>query len=138
MSSDKTTSMASRMKLTDETPRIPKLMADGRNWVMYKRKLNTLLLAKGLKKHLTRGAPKPTNSDVLETWEINEGIVMHILGTTILDSLYARIDESKPCKEGYDMLAALFESRTKAFKIELKRELMSTHCTENGDIQAHF
>ena len=152
--------MSTTAKIGDDFLKIPKLSADGRNWVIYRERLTLSVAARGLCGHLTGTKKKPTEpqdkteadgtvvvadqkdvdaySDALATWTLNEAIVLQQIASTISDSLYLKIKRKGTVCEAWKSLKKDFESRSKMFVIDLRRRLQEQRCDDNGNVRAHF
>jgi hypothetical protein len=125
-------------RIESEFLRLPKLEADGRNWVTYKDRLMITLELRGLQGHVTGATTKPTEEGrAMQRWLTEQSIIKFQYASTIADSLYLDI-KGKTVKEGFDKLVALFEKRSMMNAIELKRKLATTFCEENADVREHF
>ena len=150
-------------KLGDEFLRVPKLSADGRNWVIYRDRLQLSVQARGLDGHLdgtdTRPLDPPTRESAekpfktltedeqkaiktykaeLREWLQKEAIVSQQIASTIPDSLYLRIKGKSSVKEAWDLLKSDFEKRSRLFMIDLRRRLQDERCEDSGNIRTHF
>ena len=138
---------------------IPKLQADGRNWITYRDRLTLCITAQGLLGYLDGTVTEPadpatrdesashTPDEVSENeehakldadWKQKQAIVLQYIASTIPDSLYLKIKGKQTAKEAWDTLKAEFESRTRMFIIDLRRRLQDEKCDENGNLRTHF
>ena len=147
-------------RLGDELLRIPKLSADGKNWIVYKEHLQLSLLTRELDGHLDGMAAKPiepqdvtdaagtvtrpkpeeieTYKKDLREWTQNRAIAMQQIASTIPDTLYLRIKGKGTVKDAWDALTKEFETRSRMFTIDLRRRLQDERCNDQGDVRAHF
>src|SRR5436190_2928050 len=148
------------IKLGDDFLRIPKLTVDGKNWIVYKERLQLSLLARGLEGHLdgmttrpvapvgttaadgTITPPKPEEIEAyqksLREWTQNRAIAMQHIASTVPDTLYLRIRDKGTVKDAWDALKNEFERRSRMYTIDLRRRLQDERCDEQGDVRAHF
>ena len=112
---------------------IPKLQADGHNWVTYCDCLTLCITAQGLHSYLegTMTEPKDpatcnesaslTPDKVRENeehtvveadWEQKQAIVLQYIAATIPDSLYIKIKGKTTVKAAWDVLKAKFKTHT--------------------------
>ena len=147
-------------KLGDDFLRVPKLSSDGRNWVIYRDRLQLSVQARGLDGHLdgtiTRPTDPPTRNQPFESltedeqkvittyksdlreWIQKEAIVSQQIASTIPDSLYLKFKGKDTVKEAWDSLKSDFEKRSRMFMIDLRRRLQDERCEDNGNIRTHF
>ena len=128
-------------KIGDDFLKIPRLSADGRNWVIYQERFTLSVAVRGLSGHLTGIKKKPTKpkdkeepdgtviaadqkdvdayNDTIGPWMLNEAIVLQQIASTIPDSLYLKINRKNTMCEAWNLLKKDFESRSKMFVIDL-------------------
>ena len=120
--------MSFDLKLRNDFLWVPRLPADGKDFVIWKEHTLTEeevssneTYARNLNRHLQEQA-----------------IVFQQIASTIPDSLYLKIKGKPTVKESWDALKADFEKRSQMITIELRKHLQDTVCTETGNIRAHF
>lgn len=131
-------------KLGEDFLRIPKLAADGENWMMYKERLQWSIDARGLLGHLDGMEQKPTDPQTLpnrgpswtpstpaevtevaeyktasKEWQTGEAIAKQQIAGTIPDTL-----------------SGLFEQRSHVVSIELLRKLQDQKCASDESFTA--
>ena len=148
------------IKMGDDFFRVPKLANDGKNWVVYRDRLELSVMARGLEGHLDGQEvapikPQPTTAPdgteipvpttvmevytkTLRNWMLQEAIAKQQIASTIPDLLYLNIKSKTTTKEMWDALKNEFETRSKMFTIDLHKKLQEIRCTEGGDVRAHF
>ena len=118
--------------------KVPKLLADGSNWITYKDRLWWALDARGLSDHLDDNTSEPqpptvttesstttTNSEQrgyiihLEKWRIDEATIKQCIASTVLDSIFNRIKSKKRAKKVWDAVGEIFEGRSLMVVIDL-------------------
>jgi hypothetical protein len=154
---------ASTTKLGEDFLHVPKLAADGENWMTYKDRLQWSVDARGLLGHLEgtevkpvdpvtrqgRGATWiPTSPDELleiaayraaiKEWRISEAITKQQIAGTIPDSLFTQIKGLETAREIFMHLSMLFEQRSRIVSVELLWKLQETKCTKKGNMREHF
>ncbi|KAH7917351.1 hypothetical protein BV22DRAFT_1026512, partial [Leucogyrophana mollusca] len=133
--------MSFTTKLGDDFLRVPKLVADGSNWVIYKDRLQWSANARGLLGHVNGKKPKPVNpaegKDAswtptadekklidsfpkdLEEWETRDAVVKQQIAGTLPDSLFIRIRALNTASEIWTLLSNEFENRSRIVTVEL-------------------
>ncbi|KAF8834088.1 hypothetical protein BDN67DRAFT_915657 [Paxillus ammoniavirescens] len=126
--------MSVSTKLGDDFLRIPKLMTDGENWVMYKERLQWSIDARGLVGHLDGTETMPVNpttlagrgeswtpgtpNELLEVegyrkalkeWRIGKAVVKQQIAGTIPDTLFLQVKSLATANSIFMYLAKLFE-----------------------------
>jgi hypothetical protein len=152
--------MTSNVKYGDEFWRIPKLDASGKDWPLWKGRLELSLLARGLLGHLTdAGKPidpaegksagwSPTTAaeiaatatyeaDIIK-WNNNNIIVRQQIAVLIPDSLFIQVLSLTTAKEYFNVLKGQFGTRSLAVTVELRRQLGELKLKEGGDARAHI
>ena len=147
-------------KLSNDFLCVPRLPADAKGFVVWKKRLKLSIWAWGPHGHLdgtiTRPdtlPPQPAGSNPLTkeqvstnkryTREMNQylqeqAIVFQQIASTIPNSLYLKIKGRPTVQEAWDALKADFRRRSHMITIELRKQLQDTHCVENGNICTHF
>lgn len=136
--------MSSSTKLGDNFLRVPKLVADGENWMTYKDRLSWSVDARGFLGHLKgterkpvdpstlsgRGASwSPTTPDevkelteykaAMKEWRMGEAITKQQIAGTIPDSLFIQVKNLATAGEIFTYLSNLFEKRSRVVSVEL-------------------
>ncbi|KAH7903098.1 hypothetical protein BJ138DRAFT_1021149, partial [Hygrophoropsis aurantiaca] len=130
--------MSFSTKLGDDFLRVPKLNADGSNWVIYKDRLQWSANARGLLGHINGKKTKPVSPNTasgtptaaeqklideykkaLEEWETRDAIVKQQIAGTIPDSLFIRIRALETASEIWATLTNEFENRSRIVTVEL-------------------
>ncbi|KAG2750880.1 hypothetical protein P692DRAFT_201710324, partial [Suillus brevipes Sb2] len=138
---------------------IPKLVADGENWMTYKDRLSWSMDACGFLSHLEgterkpvdpstlsgRGASwSPTTPDevrelteyktTMKEWRMGEAITKQQIAGTIPNSLFIQVKNLATAGEIFAYLSNLFEKRSQVVSVELLRKLQDQKCTEKANI----
>jgi hypothetical protein len=132
----------------DELPSVPKLEADGTNWVTFKTRLDWALADKEVNGHLNGSAPKPESKpgdvkppdfdDKLAEWEKHERKARNLLAQRIPDSTLRKILHKKTVAEMWKTISTDFESKTSLVQSDLRAQFQSIRCPERGDLRAHL
>src|ERR1700677_1294431 len=125
---------------------VPKLSADGTNWVIYRDRMLWAMDSRTLSNHLTNasmpaayraagtihGVPAPAR------WAHGEATVKQAIAASVPDSIFNRIKGSTRAKDVWDALRALFEGRTQMIVVDLRRQIQSLKCGEDDNVRTHF
>ena len=153
------------MTTKDETIfKVPRLLADGSNWVTYRDRLRWALSARGLLGNITEDNPKPQNPIVnepspdpadtaamsahanlnrgyelrIDRWVTAEATVKQCIASTIPDSIFNWIKNKKSAKDVWDAITDIFEDWSTMVAIDLRLKLQNIKCGENEDVRTHF
>src|SRR6266702_238326 len=132
--------------MSDETRfNVPKLAADGSNWVVY---CDQMIWAMGLcilSDHLTNITmpqtylPSAINGVPLANqWAIGKATVKQAIAASVPDSIFNRIKGSTHAKDAWDALRALFEGRVQMIVVDLCWQLQTLKCREEDNVCTHF
>lgn len=148
----------------EEFFKVPKLLADGSNWVTYRDRLRWALNARGLLGQIDQENPEPTNPTVnaplpdpsdtaavtaaaslsrgyeirIEKWQMAEATVKQCIASSVPDSIFNRIKTKKTAKDVWDAVSQIFEDRSTMVAIDLRLKLQSVKCGDTEDVRAHF
>ncbi|KAF8150855.1 hypothetical protein B0H34DRAFT_625771, partial [Crassisporium funariophilum] len=129
----------------DEFFKVPKLLADGGNWVTYRNQLRWALTARGLLKHIDNvtskpvdpntgiSTPSPSDATTYNTrlamdiayearaqkYEMAEATVKQSIASSVPDSIFNRIKTKKTAKDVWDAITEIFESCSTMVAIDL-------------------
>ncbi|TFY74272.1 hypothetical protein EWM64_g9740, partial [Hericium alpestre] len=139
---------------------VPKLAANGSNWVTYKTRIVTVIGAKGLMRHLRGTAKKskeplssldkdkkdvdPTTEqldDYEEKWDKwlqQEYTVKQQIFSTITESLLLHVQDLDRAHKVWSTVCNEYEGKTEMVQINLRRRLQETCCQPSGDVCEHF
>ena len=137
--------------------KVPKLLADGSNWITYKDRLRWALDARGLSDHLDDNTSEPQPSTVatessttttdserrgyvirLEKWRVAEATIKQCIASTVPDSIFNRVKSKKTAKEVWDAVGEIFEGRSLMVAIDLQQKMQNLRCGENHNARTHF
>ncbi|KAH9993606.1 hypothetical protein BJV77DRAFT_944272, partial [Russula vinacea] len=115
------------MQTEDHRLTVPKLLADGTNWVIYRDRVVWALSANGLDVHLTQDTPTDDFFDEgviggLEPetrWRKQNGMVKSLIGTSVPDSVFTQIKSATTAREAWEILKRVNEERTRMVTVEL-------------------
>jgi len=155
--------MSTSTKLGDDFLHVPKLAADGENWVTYKDRLQWSIDARGLLGHLDGTEKKPVDPSTLmgrgaswvpstademkeivvynstnKEWRMGEAVVKQQIASTIPDTLFIQIKGLATAKEIFTYLANMFKQRSRIVSVELLRKLQELKCAEKTNVREHF
>jgi gag-polypeptide of LTR copia-type len=147
-------------KILEFFAKIPKLEADGSNWVIFKDRFMFAAAAASLIDHIdgTGKVPSPpvtrtTDSGALteiqqgaldeyaaelSRWRSGEAIVRQAIASTISDSLFLEVRKRESAKEMWDAVRDQREKKSRMVTVDLRRKLQAEKCPESGDIRAHL
>jgi hypothetical protein len=125
---------------------VPKLLADGSNWVTYCDHITWALELQTLEVYLTRDTlPKDyaylgtvTGLNAPTHWRHGEGIVKQLIASTMPDTIFNRIKGGTHSKNVWDALKNLYEDHTHMMVVDLARKVRSKKCGETESICMHF
>ncbi|KIK22992.1 hypothetical protein PISMIDRAFT_101446 [Pisolithus microcarpus 441] len=124
--------MSFETKLGDEFLKVPKLTADGTNWVTYKDRLLWSVEARGLGGHLDGSETEPEDPKLLsaemKTWRMGEAVVKQQVAGTLPNTLFTQIKQLKTSHEIFNHLAKLFEQRSRVVAVEILRKMQNLRC----------
>jgi hypothetical protein len=100
------------MQTEDQRLTIPKLLADGTNWVIYRDRIVWALGANGLDIHLTEDTPPEDflaegvigGLEPEARWRKQDGMVKSLIGTSLPDSLFTQIRSATTARETWEIL----------------------------------
>ena len=142
---------------TPQTSSLPKLTADGSNWIIWKHHIQVYAAMRKLDYILDETATPPTKPEPLAdtataaqtteyesalekyrefTWHDAE--ITNAIMSTIPDTLMIKVINSPTASSQWKVICTEHESKTKRFAIEMLRNLHNQHCQETDDIRQHF
>src|SRR5277367_5246867 len=147
--------MSTNNKQLEFFARIPKLEADGSNWVIFKDRFLYAAEAASLKDHVdgTRAAPvapsgsstKPLPEDAmadhqaaLTKWNIDEAIIRQAIASSISDSLFLEVRKQDTALKMWEAVRNQREKKSRMVTVDLRRKLQAEKCAEQGDVRAHL
>jgi len=110
----------------DFTLHLPKLSADGSNWITYRDRIKWTITMRGLGDHLTddkltqgyRSAGDIGGLKPEQRWTADKIAVNQIFGATIPDLVFNQIKSSYEPKDVWDKLKALFEGKSRSLLVD--------------------
>jgi len=125
---------------------LPKLDADGSNWITYRDRMQWIVKMRGLGDHLMHATISPDYTkagDVgglkpAQRWTAGEIAVSQLFGMTIPDSVFHQIKSADNVRDIWDKLKALFEGKSRVWMIDVGRKFQNTRCGEDDDVHVHF
>ncbi|KAF8484320.1 hypothetical protein F5888DRAFT_1770990 [Russula emetica] len=127
----------------DFTLHLPKLSADGSNWITYRDRIKWTITMRGLGDHLTddkltqgyRSAGDIGGLKPEQRWTADKIAVNQIFGATIPDLVFNQIKSSYEPKDVWDKLKALFEGKSRSLLLADLRERLSSLGRVIGDAE---
>jgi hypothetical protein len=125
---------------------VPKLAADGSNWVIYRDRMTWAMDSRGLSDHLTNDSMPAAYSAAGTVngitapvrWANGEATVKQAIAASVTDSIFNRIKGSTRAKSVWDALKQLFEGRTQMIVVDLRRQIQTLKCGEEDNVRIHF
>jgi len=110
----------------DDTKSIPKLQADGSNWVMYRDHLTLALETNGLDTHITNDAAPSEyvaagtigNLDAATRWKRGEAMTKHLIASTVPNSVFNQVKGGTSAKAVWEKLKSIYEERSRAIRVD--------------------
>ncbi|KAF9804670.1 hypothetical protein IEO21_09307 [Rhodonia placenta] len=129
------------------TSRIPRLLEDGSNWILYKEQFRAAALAKGLVWFLEGRdkAPTPTTAPGVDPdaderykskndlWIAKHQSIGTMLFQTLPESLKLRIAPLQWASEAWQVVVDEYDNQGKFVQVELLREMHALRCDKNID-----
>src|ERR1700678_1033216 len=147
-------------KILEFFAKIPKLEADGSNWVIFKDWFMFAAAAASLINHIdgTGTVPSPPVTCTMDSgaltqiqqgaldeyaakllrWRSGEAIVRQAIASMISDSLFLEVRKRESAKEMWDAVRDQREKKSRMVTVDLRRKLQAEKCPESGDIRAHL
>ena len=129
------------MQVEDTTMKhsIPKLAADGSNWVIYRDRLLWVLDTNSLNDHLTHDSTLTSYASAGglgpdERWRKEEGMVRQIIGATIPDTAFNCVKTCTNAKATWDALKRIYEERTRSLMADMMRRLRNKRCSDTESL----
>jgi len=99
---------------------VERLQPDGANWVSYRDRIIWALGGKGWHEHLTSDSPTALYTAVGDVgnvtpamrWQADDKAAMHLIASSIPNSVFSNIKSSTTAKAAWDALKLLYEGRT--------------------------
>src|SRR6202522_339702 len=146
-------------KILEFFTKIPKLEADGSNWVIFKDRFLFAAAAASLVSHIDGTGVAPTletgfprcgllseaqqaeldkyTSD-LAGWETDEAMIRQALASSISDSLILEVTKKKTGMEMWEAVKDQREKKSRMVTVDMRRKLQAEKCLESGDVRAHL
>ena len=139
--------------------KIPKLEADGSNWVIYKDRFLFAAAAASLSEHIDgTGVPPtpvaiPTGTESLtddrqesldnytvkmSIWKSNEAIIRQGIVSTIPDSLFLEVRKEVTAFKMWEAVKEKREKKSQMVTVDLWCKLQAEKCAESRDMRAHL
>ena len=125
---------------------IPKLAADGSNWVIYCDYLLWVLDTTAHTDHLAHSSTPTsyiTAGDIggltpSQRWQKEEGMVKQIIGTTIPDIAFNHIKGHSAVKDMWAALKKMYEDRTRILMANMMWRFRNKCCGDSENMHTHF
>jgi hypothetical protein len=133
---------------------IPKLLANGANWSIYKMRLEIVIQSLGHEGHFTGKSPCPTipalaadkaNAadidkaiEAKSLWKTCESHACHVLASTIPNITLCKVYGKKSVAEMWATVCLEYQDKTALAQSDMRAALQSMRCKENGNLRAHL
>ena len=125
---------------------IPKLAADGSNWVIYRDCLLWVLDTTAHTNHLAHSSTPTsyiTAGDIgglmpSEQWKKEEGMVKQIISATIPDIAFNCIKGHTAVKDVWAVLKRMYEERTRILMADMMRCFCNKCCVDSENVRTHL
>jgi transposase InsO family protein len=130
----------------DFTLHLPKLAADGSNWITYRDRIKWTITMRGLNDHLTHDSVTKHYKDAgdigglkpEQRWTADKIAVNQIFGATIPDLVFSQIKSAYEPKGIWEKLKELFEGKSRSMMVDLGKKFQNMRCGENDDVRVHL
>ena len=125
---------------------VPKLAADGLNWVVYCDRMVWAMELRALADHLTNqnvpqayaAAGVVNGLDAPTRWGLGEAAVKQAIAASVPDSVFMHIKGNTRAMDVWNALRALFKGHTQMIIVDLCRQLQTSKCREDDNVCTHF
>jgi hypothetical protein len=127
---------------------IPKLEANGSNWVAYQYRMEEMMNVLGLKDHLTNATMPESYSKAeavdgispADRWRRDDAAAKLYIKASLPELSIKRTIEKSSAKEAWDRLQETFghKHRIGLAVARLERRLFNKRCGDNEDVRSHF
>ena len=125
---------------------IPKLAANGSNWVIYHNRLLWVLDTTAHTDHLMHSSTPTsyiTAGDIggltpSQRWQKEEGMVKQIIGATIPDIAFNCIKGHSAVKDMWAVLKKMYKDRTRILMADMMRCFHNKRCGDSENMRTHF
>ena len=140
-----------------QTMTLPKLAANGSNWIVWKNHILIWIHAKNLSHMLDNSVAIPTKPEPLsdsptaketatfttaskkyQVFDQSNAAVKHFITSTIPDSLFIKTTNCTPASSLWKKICSEHEVKTQQFTIEMHCNLQNQCCSETNNIRQHF
>jgi hypothetical protein len=143
-------------KVLEFFAKIPKLEADGSNWVIFKDRFLYAAAAASLSSHIdgTGVAPSPlaysgmlTEEERKKTeeyeanlfrWQSDEAIIKQAIASLISDSLFLEVRKKETARDMWEAVKSQREKKSRMVTVDMRRRLQAEKCAEKGDVHTHL
>lgn len=129
------------------TSRIPKLIEDGSNWILYKEQFRAAVYAKGLVRFLEGRdkAPIPTTAPGVDpdaderyesandVWVAKHQFIRTMLFQTLPESLKLGIAPLQKASDAWQVVVDEYDNPGEFVQVELPRQMHALRCAEDSD-----
>jgi hypothetical protein len=125
---------------------VERLQPDGANWVSYRDRIIWAVGGKGWHEHLTEDSVTPLYTAIGDVnnvtpemrWNADDKATMHLIASSIPNSVFSSIKGSTTAKGAWDALKLLYEGRTNLILINLNQRLQAMRCGEEENVREHL
>jgi hypothetical protein len=142
--------------------KLPKLKDDGSNWITYRERIMNTLTHKGLKRHVSGTARKPTEIEIksnkvyrkggtieltstqieeiekeVDNFEQKEASVREVIYETIGQSLFLQVKNEASAAEVWSKLVSIMEKKGDLIQVSLLAKMQNKICLEDDNVLSH-
>src|SRR6266403_307524 len=126
--------------------RLPKLAADGGNWVVYRDRVIWAMQANSINDHISSDSAPAAyiahgtidNLTPENRWTKEENQIKQVLCSTLPDTAFNRIKGAANIKDAWIILKRVYEDRSKALVADVMRRFRNRRCEEKESVRSHF
>lgn len=146
-------------KVLEFFTKIPKLEADGSNWVIFKDCFLFAAAAASLTSHIDGKGAEPTlttgflrtgklsesqqeeldkfTSDLAQ-WQSDEAIIRQVIASSISDSLFLEVRKKETAMGMWEAVKDQREKKSQMVTVDMCHKLQAEKCLESGDVCTHL
>ena len=144
-------------KILEFFTKIPKLEANGSNWVIFKDRFLFAAAATSLISHIDGigAAPTPVTfasgplsakqqkalddyRSELSRWQSDEAIVRQAIASTISNSLFLEVRKRETALGMWEAVKDQREKKSQMVTVDMRCKLQAEKCPESGDVRTHL
>jgi len=148
--------MSAQNKIT-KTFTLPKLKADGSNWVLFQDSVELECAAHNLESHINGTGTTPVHphpsvtsptadekaaiedyEKALMRWTAGEATIRKGLSEAVPVTLYLTVRKETTAKKAWDGVVKHHQQKAQLIIVELRRKLQNERCDDKGDVRTHL